>query len=447
LTVVAKGQDMSIIPQEPAYVKPDCRWGRKLNPTLLLADSSPLYTFAKNFAFTEGSRVSHRRDIASNILANLQVCHEHNALLSVHRDKAKSTRTFISALDYLEKENVISQTMGVKGCHSTLVAPGARMLEILSTIRPAIVTRAVKKPPVKLNIKSEKLNNRGELVPDKEAVKRLPNNPSLKHWQNQIKKINQFLSNFHVTFNPPNGKTGFRIHTDVQRVFTAWKDEEFNYSDGGRLYGQWQSLPSGSVYPPGKIALCRCGLLPEFPSDREIHKVASMLIEKVQEYYSGVDLNYPGGLKLQYYDSLIMLGVVSELMAAGKPALPVHDSAVVMAGDEQSLRDAMKRHYTRVMGGSRLIEIPPIEFSNHPGRRHILINSQPTVELDFGSLHPFMCHALQNRKTPSELYLVGKSDMMRKVYKSVVLHGINCANKSQWHGSICKWIRFGKKSQ
>ena len=56
------------------------------------------------------------------------------------------------------------------------------------------------------------------------------------------------------------------------------------------------------------------------------------------------------GIKLQYYDSLVMDEVLMRMVSKKIPALPVHDSVICPAEHEAILREVMEQSYEKIIG-------------------------------------------------------------------------------------------------
>lgn len=65
----------------------------------------------------------------------------------------------------------------------------------------------------------------------------------------------------------------------------------------------------------------------------------------IKEYF-----NSGCGKALQYKDSLVMSGIISDFLSVGKVCIPVHDSAIVKKSDQALLTQSMIENYKSVMG-------------------------------------------------------------------------------------------------
>lgn len=84
----------------------------------------------------------------------------------------------------------------------------------------------------------------------------------------------------------------------------------------------------------------------------------SALVNKFGQYHKPIRqfLLSGKGLELQYKDSIIMASILERMTRRGIPALPVHDSVICPAKDEDYLRQVMTEEYEKVMGYTPIID-------------------------------------------------------------------------------------------
>jgi len=407
--------------------------GHRVNWDLIPAEGSPLLAVADGFG--GGGRYSDaRRDTCAALLANLQHVAEHGRTLAVHRKLSISGGIVPIACDYIVAEGWAVQTLGRRGEHCTLLAAGPRMVELLAG-RPPLALRQSNPPPPPI-----KVNKNNPLKPDGPPIpfKRLPSHPGLSSMQSQVESIRAFLRGVVVDYAPPGGTPAPINAASLQRVFTV-NGAAFNSDAGGRLYCHYQNLPSGRPRPPGLPILQAAGLLPANPFEGQLFNAAASLVADIEQHHPGFDFHTPGGLKLQFLDSLIALHVIEDLQTQGIAALGVHDSFVVQDRHEQALAAAMAKAYTKVMHSPA----PMVGRSNHPARKYIRIDNCATIELDYTALHPTMAYSLQGLEPPPLLYVHAKGHPLRAAYKTTLLRGLNCSRRRQWINSVKEWIEKG----
>jgi hypothetical protein len=83
----------------------------------------------------------------------------------------------------------------------------------------------------------------------------------------------------------------------------------------------------------------------------------SALVDKFGQYHRPIRrfLLSGKGLELQYTDSIIMASILERMTRRGIPALPVHDSVICPAKDEDYLRQVMTEEYEKVMGFTPIV--------------------------------------------------------------------------------------------
>jgi hypothetical protein len=64
-------------------------------------------------------------------------------------------------------------------------------------------------------------------------------------------------------------------------------------------------------------------------------------------------------------------------------------------------------------------------------RKHIRINGEPTIELDFSAMHPRMLYHLEGEDYPGNPYEACDGKYMKGTYKAAFLVGINAKNKKE----------------
>lgn len=83
----------------------------------------------------------------------------------------------------------------------------------------------------------------------------------------------------------------------------------------------------------------------------DVYSLIYKSLEEIQHYFCSAEGT---GLHLQYIDSMIAEEVARTFIAAGKPLLPVHDSFVVKAEDENKLLEAMCWSFRKVTGNDNI---------------------------------------------------------------------------------------------
>jgi hypothetical protein len=83
----------------------------------------------------------------------------------------------------------------------------------------------------------------------------------------------------------------------------------------------------------------------------DVYSLIYKSLEEIQHYFCSAEGT---GLHLQYIDSMIAEEVARTFIASGKPLLPVHDSFVVKAEDENKLLEAMCWSFRKVTGNDNI---------------------------------------------------------------------------------------------
>jgi hypothetical protein len=82
------------------------------------------------------------------------------------------------------------------------------------------------------------------------------------------------------------------------------------------------------------------------------------LVDSFEQYHEPIKQFFytKKGRELQYLDSTIMANILSRMTRENIPALPVHDSVICPAKNEEILRQVMTEEYEKVMGFEPILD-------------------------------------------------------------------------------------------